>query len=131
MEESNKLMKDLYLLFNKTIRKYDYVERLYGSSFGLILKNCGKDEIIVVAKRLSEAVEMKNIKMPNDEAITISIGGSILEDFQGLNPENIIERAENAMIDSKSIKKISLPISILKRRQNAQKSKPYKSRIDD
>lgn len=108
-EVSEKLMSQVEELLNGMVRDYDKIGRISGTSFGIILRNCDHNEIIVVAKRLVEILERSPLQIDNQRLIiSSSIGGAVLQHAPGITSHAILQHAERALMDTQQIKRVNI-----------------------
>lgn len=133
LEAAHHLLKQVDELLNKMTRGYDSVCRISGTSYGIILKKCGHNEIIVVAKRLVEVLEQTPFEVAGQRIIiSASIGGCVIQRSDKVTPESILAHSERALLDAQHIKKIAIAPSIAaKNLASSTKQDPKKRRSED
>lgn len=106
----HRLMEKVQEILNIATREYDFVGRISGTSFGIILQNCNHTEIIVVAKRLIKTIEETNFEIDGENInLNISIGGCVIEGSDSAMIDRILNHSERALLDAQHIKKIAIP----------------------
>ncbi len=92
-------------LQGKLHRACDYVFRLGGEEFGVIVSGAAIDnDVLDIAYRLKEAIEELNIPHTRNQPydiITISIGVNIVHPDQEANQETIYQQADDALYQAK------------------------------
>ncbi len=83
-----------------SLRDTDLVGRYGGEEFIIVLPNTGEDEAYVVSEKIRQTMET-SIALNEDEPITLSLGVATYPDH-GLNEEEIIEKADQALYHSKN-----------------------------
>jgi diguanylate cyclase (GGDEF)-like protein len=83
-QAGNKLMKKLASLFQKSIKKNDFVSRIEGDAFAFLFANVGMQDAIAIAERLRVSVEQRMVFATTDKAdpgkLTISVGVALSSD---------------------------------------------------
>ncbi|MFA6349647.1 MAG: GGDEF domain-containing protein [Candidatus Omnitrophota bacterium] len=95
------VLREIAKAIKENIRQVDLVGRYGGEEFSLILPETGKDQALVAAERIRQAVECKLIKVYDEDLrVTISIGISAFPK-DGRSCQTIIERADQALYHAK------------------------------
>ncbi|MDD4363483.1 MAG: GGDEF domain-containing protein [Atribacterota bacterium] len=97
------LIKVANVIKNNLKRPGDFVARFGGEEFVVLLFNTTEDGALAIAENLRSGVESLDIKNEGSiqKVITISLGISVTIPGNILNPENLIEAADQAMYQAK------------------------------
>lgn len=93
------VLKYLAKMIQSISRKEDYCFRYGGEEFVILIKDNNIDAAVEVAERLR--IKVAETNSPTGEPITISLGITMLH-HKDQHPEEIIERADTALYQSKS-----------------------------
>jgi diguanylate cyclase (GGDEF)-like protein len=94
--EGNKILKRVAHALTQNCREYDYVARMGGDEFVVVLPECPPDQIAALEYRLSAAVENLGREMCNPFGLGISIGEAhFLQD--GADAEQLLAVADRRM----------------------------------
>ncbi len=86
----------------KTVRTEDCVARFGGEEFSILLTQCTESSIYVVAERIRHAIEdIVMYEQGQQLKITVSVGGCVIESYEGLTPQHIFKKADQALYYSK------------------------------
>ncbi|HZK19950.1 MAG TPA: GGDEF domain-containing protein [Treponemataceae bacterium] len=86
----------------KLTRVEDCVARFGGEEFIILLLNCNRIDLFNVAERMRIAISnLRLTERKKELSITISIGGYHIDSFNDLRGKKIIEKADQAMYESK------------------------------
>lgn len=100
-EAGDEVLKKVSLTIINNIRQVDQAFRYGGDEIVIILKNCNKDNALLIGEKLKKSVS--NIDNSPQPSINISIGiSSYPED--GDNIVDIIRISDKALLESKKIK---------------------------
>ncbi len=109
-EEVQNVLKKVSKEFKNSIRKTDKIGRLSGNSFGIILFDCDQFALVVVAKKIIEAIEFAGIRAHDSNIpVQIAIGGSVLQSNSGATSAQVLEHSERVLTDAINIKKMAVP----------------------
>ncbi len=95
------VLKTLCEVIKKNIRKYDYLFRIGGEEFVILLINADINNAYKVAEKLRKIVE--EYKFDERFRVTISLG--VAEVFENDTLNDVLERADKAMYKAKSLGK--------------------------
>ncbi len=95
------VLKDIANVISSIVREVDTAARWGGEEFVVLLPMCGREEALVSASRLLEAVAEHVFEGLEDRKITISIGISGIPDPSIDTPEKLIDTADAAMYAAK------------------------------
>ncbi|MGB0935730.1 MAG: GGDEF domain-containing protein [Alphaproteobacteria bacterium] len=124
LEKVKEITEKMEALLIKCVRGTDVVGQISPNSFGIILQNCGQQEIVIVAKRLVEFIEQSDIKPPQaQQPVKASIGGTVIMPQDNASPEDIFHRAERALLDTQHIKKMATPTAYVANQMGAAEKK--------
>ncbi len=96
----DEILKQIGYQLKISLRETDLVGRYGGEEFIIILPNTGDEEAVVVSEKIRKNIE-SSISINEDEPITLSLGVSTYPDH-GLNEEELIEKADQALYHSKN-----------------------------
>jgi len=96
----DEVLKEIAKILKMNIRKTDYVGRLGGEEFILILPETVKENAYKVAEKIRKAVEIY-FEKNYGKRLTVSIGVSQLYDFDNQLLKDIIELADRALYKAK------------------------------
>jgi diguanylate cyclase (GGDEF)-like protein len=98
--KGDEILKQIGFHLKRSLRETDLVGRYGGEEFVIVLPNTGEDEAEVVSEKIRQAIE-SSISLNDDEPVTLSLGVATYPDH-GLNEEEIIEKADQALYHSKN-----------------------------
>jgi diguanylate cyclase (GGDEF)-like protein len=85
-----------------SIRGRDSLGRFSGNKFGIILRDCGADDMAVAAERLLAAVRGSVVQTGSGPvAVTVSIGG-VTAPRHALNVQEVLTRAQEALFSART-----------------------------
>jgi diguanylate cyclase (GGDEF)-like protein len=85
-----------------TLREEDILSRFGGEEFTVLLPETGREEAYITAERLRNEVEKMEVRYQDTILkVTISLGISTYDWVEKLTEKNLIERADEALYDSK------------------------------
>jgi len=92
------------LLIRSCIRENDFIARVGGEEFAVILPNIDKDNAKIIAARIQENIEI--LKRPHHASLvnnylTLSIGGKTITDGGEISPDDIYLMADQALYKAK------------------------------
>jgi diguanylate cyclase (GGDEF)-like protein len=96
----DEVLKHFCDLVLKNTRKSDTFGRYGGEEFLLILPNCNLEVGYSHSEKLRELVELNILKTSGKE-LQITVSGGVSEYSPGDKPEEIIKRADDALLDAK------------------------------
>jgi len=97
------VLKEMSLRLKQNIRQDDFVARLSGDEFAIILRSVSKTEnLISIADNLIKCCEKPLIY--NEQAISFSFSLGIALSSNASSPEDLISQADQAMYKAKSLK---------------------------
>lgn len=84
-------------------RPSDFVARLGGEEFGILVPGTDNDGIRVLADRVCEAVRELRLEHQGSEVgiVTVSVGGAVVMPHQTANPGELVEMADQALYFAK------------------------------
>lgn len=94
----DKVLIDLVKIIKSHIRKNDYVFRIGGEEFILLLPQTTLESSIIVAEQLRENIE-KELTCVNNEKVTVSFGISEVDEHD--NEESLFTRVDTLLYDAK------------------------------
>ena len=86
-------------------RPTDYLFRLGGEEFGVLISNINKDKALDIAERLREAVLGAKLEHETSDVhdfVTISVGVVVLQPDRQIDPESIIHNADENLYYAKA-----------------------------
>lgn len=129
LEETKNVIKRISKIIKDVMRDCDMVGRLSGNSFGVILGTCNQQEIVVVAKRLVEAIEFAGIRAKDSNVpVQLAIGGSVIRAHEKITPEVIIHESGRILMDAINIKKMALPPAFVSQHLQEDQGKAAQNR---
>lgn len=98
----DEVLRTVSKILKKNTRTTDYVCRYGGEEMSIILPHTAKEEAMINAQRICDAVAATPLKIANNQEcrITISLGVSTFPD-NGSEPEELIEYADKALYNAK------------------------------
>lgn len=102
----NEVLIQLANVIEQSIRESDLAFRFGGEEFVILLPNTDKNIACKIAERIRKSVE--NTHFPNGEKqplgrLTISLGVSVTNEIETINPNNLIEVADKALYKAKEL----------------------------
>jgi diguanylate cyclase (GGDEF)-like protein len=95
------ILREVSKTIKETIRQIDFVGRYGGEELSIILVETDKEQASLAAERFRQAIEVKNIRVYDEELkVTISIGVSTFPG-DGERIERLIEAADKALYAAK------------------------------
>ncbi len=103
-EEGDKVLVRLAQLSAKLMRKQDKVGRIGGEEFLVVLNNTSKDQALIIAQRLVEAVNKESENFSHyHHKLSISAGVAFIDDTHKLKDFNsLVKQADEALYQAKS-----------------------------
>lgn len=95
------VLKSVSRLIRKKVRDTDTLCRWGGEEFLLLLENCDQDHAARIAESVREAISQHQIRI-KDKTINVTISIGVAEYGLGESMNNLIERCDQAMYESKS-----------------------------
>ncbi len=95
------ILRDVSRTIKDTIRQIDFVGRYGGEELSIVLPETDKEQALLAAERIRQAVESKDIKVYDENLrVTVSVGVSTFPgDADNANP--LIEKADRALYSAK------------------------------
>jgi diguanylate cyclase (GGDEF)-like protein len=88
-------------LSRAVLRPGDLVARFGGEEFAAVLPGTNMDDAHLIAERMRAAVAARGLPHPSSPSVTVSLGVSALVPKAGVEPETLIERADQALYQAK------------------------------
>lgn len=112
-DSGDKALVDLVALLKSLIRKNDIIGRLGGDEFGLLFPGITKEEAIVRAETIRQAVEQHSFMTPDGRPIpvTISMGLAMFTHDSSLTAEQISKVADLQLYQAKKAGKNRISVS--------------------
>lgn len=98
--EGNKLLRSVARALKDACREYDYVARMGGDEFVLVLPGLTRDNIERRCAALREAVVAAGRQLSGEEILNISIGGAFFDE-DGQDAEELLAYADRRMYSEK------------------------------
>ncbi|MFK8052559.1 MAG: diguanylate cyclase [Woeseiaceae bacterium] len=95
------LLKQIADYLKRYVRSTDFVARIGGEEFVILLPNSKVDTAIVIADKLRALIDSAKFQF-NDKKVPISISCGITEVIQGDTVEQLYERADKALYSAKN-----------------------------
>ena len=100
--EGDSVLISLVAVFNQVLREGDYLGRIGGEEFAILLWDTGIDEATLVAERLRCAISTERFLVNNQKYdVTVSMGIAQLNHEKGDTISQIMKRADDALYYSK------------------------------
>ncbi len=97
------VLREVAALIRGSVREMDLVGRVGGEEFGVVLPDAGMDLGTQIAERIRRTVEAAPIRAYDEEIrMTVSVGIALCPD-QARSPEELIEKADQAMYQAKGM----------------------------
>jgi diguanylate cyclase (GGDEF)-like protein len=99
----DKVLEELSLILKNIVRQSDVPIRFGGEEFVILLPNTDVDGAILLAKKIRETVEQKDILLEDNSIlkITLSIGVAECDCIHDSNIDNLIHRIDEALYQAK------------------------------
>lgn len=98
----DKVLISIANLLKKTLRTEDCIARFGGEEFSILLTQCTPESVFAVAERVRTKIEnMVLIEQDKPLKVTVSIGGCILDNHEGLDSRFVFRKADQALYYSK------------------------------
>lgn len=98
----DKVLISIANLLKKTLRTEDCIARFGGEEFSILLSQCTPESVFAVAERVRTKIEnMVLIEQDKPLKVTVSIGGCILDNHEGLDSRFVFRKADQALYYSK------------------------------
>lgn len=103
----DRILRELSVLLRANIRKIDFAARYGGEEFVFLLPETEGEGLVFVAEKLRQVVEendfrdSENPNHPGPEHITISLGVASYPKSGITNPDELVERADQALYTAK------------------------------
>lgn len=98
----DRVLTELSKVLQNTVRGDDCAARFGGEEFSILLTECRTDYLYAVAERIRKQISDIVLYENNDKLkITVSIGGCMIEAFDGITPESVFQKADRALYYSK------------------------------
>ncbi len=98
--KGDEILKQIGKILRMNLRESDLVGRYGGEEFIIVLPSTSDDEAHVVSEKIRNSIE-STLALNEDEPITLSLGVATYPDH-GLNEEELIEKADQALYHSKN-----------------------------
>jgi diguanylate cyclase (GGDEF)-like protein/putative nucleotidyltransferase with HDIG domain len=102
--EGNRLLKALAAAMKDACREYDYVARMGGDEFVVVLPGAGAEEAHVTAARLAGIARAVGRTFYGDEVLSLSVGQSLYPE-DGSDAEQLLAEADRRMFRRKHWRK--------------------------
>ena len=106
--EGDRVLKDMSKILINTFRDSDVVARVGGDEFCVLCSSAGDDEISVLIERLQRNVDRYNQNIKLDYAVKYSIGSVAFDPKVQRKLDEILQKADEKMYQSKSKKKTTV-----------------------
>lgn len=100
----NKLLQEVGQGLRDHCREYDFVARMGGDEFVVVLPGATNDAVQHRRRRLSEMVESAGLKLCSDRAVSLSLGTAFYPN-DGRTAEELLARADERMYEDKAARK--------------------------
>lgn len=97
----DQVLKSVSRLIKQKVREVDTLCRWGGEEFLLLLENCDQDHAAKIAESIREAISEHEIRL-KDDTIKVTISAGLAEYELGESMDNLIERCDHAMYESKN-----------------------------
>jgi diguanylate cyclase (GGDEF)-like protein len=103
-EAGDAVMRKVGELLAESCRAEDYVSRYRDDEFVLVLPNTDASGTVLVAERIVNTVRVTNWpKLPQDEKITVSIGGTCIRRQSDLELNDLLELITSQLEQAKTM----------------------------
>jgi diguanylate cyclase (GGDEF)-like protein len=86
----------------ENLRKYDIIGRYGGEEFLIIMPEIDKENSLLVAERMRQAISAKEIELPNGRRLTVTISlGLAVFDEDGDSPDDLLLKADERLYKAK------------------------------
>jgi diguanylate cyclase (GGDEF)-like protein len=95
-------LRDLAAILNQSARLYDRAVRYGGEEFAVILPQTCREEALIAAERIREAVERHVVRLDGRvlSGFTVSIGAAVYP-VDAVDMESLVQRADQALYEAK------------------------------
>jgi diguanylate cyclase (GGDEF)-like protein/putative nucleotidyltransferase with HDIG domain len=100
----NELLKEIARILRDNCRETDYVARMGGDEFVVLLPGAGREEIADRIERLDREIRLASRAACGEEKIGISVGVACFPD-DGTDPEMLLSHADNDLYRAKRARK--------------------------
>ncbi|CAN5811946.1 hypothetical protein BH11PSE8_BH11PSE8_38870 [soil metagenome] len=97
----DEVLKGLADVFTRTIRATDFVGRIGGEEFVVMLPETGGQEALVIAERLRTACSAWSMQRPKEPALSVTISVGVIERLADEPIERMLVRADEALYRAK------------------------------
>ncbi len=103
----DRILQDIAKLIQDNIRRIDLPARYGGEEFVLLLPETSGEGLGIVAEKLRSAIASHDFRdytdpeNPGPEQVTISLGGANFPESKVTKPEDLVEKADQAMYEAK------------------------------
>jgi len=94
----DKVLSEVAFRLKHSLRGYDKIGRYGGDEMLIVLPNCDKNNVTVIAERLKQVICSKKIKTnAGDLGVTISLGGASTQNLHKISLDKLIESSDSAL----------------------------------
>jgi diguanylate cyclase (GGDEF)-like protein len=108
----NKLLQQVALCLKEHCREYDFVARMGGDEFVLVLPGATEEAVNLRRRRLCQLVESAGLELCGDTLISLSMGAAYYPQG-GRSAEEMLAHADGRMYDDKAARKAQRRTSVL------------------
>jgi diguanylate cyclase (GGDEF)-like protein len=103
--EGDRILKTVAAKFKECCREYDYVARMGGDEFVLLMPGIGPDSLAPILQRLRAAAAEAGRDVCREDILSISIGQSLYPE-DGSDAEQLVSEADRRMYGGKQQEKL-------------------------
>ena len=102
--QGNKILQVVGKRLRESCREYDYVARMGGDEFVMILTSVTQEQVSAKIEQLDDVVKLAGREALGEEVISLSIGSAFFPD-DGANAEGLLAEADQRMYANKQTRK--------------------------
>jgi diguanylate cyclase (GGDEF)-like protein len=104
----NKLLQQVATCLREHCREYDFVARMGGDEFVLVLPGATPDAVALRRRRISALVEKTGIELCGEKVVSLSMGVAFYPEA-GRSAEEMLAHADSRMYEDKAARKSARP----------------------
>ena len=99
------VIKDVAVILRRTVRMFDVCTRYGGEEFAILMPNSGAQSAATVAERIRRRIESYRFTEPALASLTVTASIGLAVSTAQLLPRDLIERADQALYQAKTLGK--------------------------